>query len=249
MEGVARPDGVPLVGVLAPSPKGLRLEAWSTCGEKVTGVGATRAVMVGVGTYVGTEATAGLVGVNGGVTRGGGGDMGGVWVIGDTTFTGLWGLGRTKGGGALTVVGDGTEELVFRASPVVAPADGNGGFVVGLEGGEDGGVGGISILDGDAGEAAEDAASFGDVEVETVILGVFWTGLSGGTGSGGAGTVFTMGTAGEAPPTEKYNYIFINNFIHTAHSSLHCFMYADYVFVVSFCVFILGSLLDLNLLK
>lgn len=84
-----RPDGVPLVGVLAPSPMGLRLEAWSTCGEKDTGVGATRAVAVVVGTYVGTEATAGLVGIDGEVTRGGGGDTGGVCVIGDTTFTGL----------------------------------------------------------------------------------------------------------------------------------------------------------------
>jgi len=79
---------------------GLRLEDWSTCGQKGTGVGVTRAVAVVVGAYVGTEATAGLNGV--GVTRGGGGDMGGFWVIGDTTFTGLWGLGRTKGGGALT---------------------------------------------------------------------------------------------------------------------------------------------------
>lgn len=70
-----RPDGVPLVGVVALSPKGLRLEAWSTCGVKETGVGATRAVTLGVGTYVGT---AGLVGVGGGVTRGGGGDTGGV---------------------------------------------------------------------------------------------------------------------------------------------------------------------------
>ena len=78
VEGVLRPDGVPLLGVLGPSPMGLRLEAWSTCGEKETGVGVTRAVTVEVGTYVGTEATAGLVGVDGGVTRGGGGDMGGV---------------------------------------------------------------------------------------------------------------------------------------------------------------------------
>ncbi len=84
-----RPDGVALVGVLAPSPMGLRLEVWSTCGEKEMEVGGTRAVTVVVGTYVGTEATAGLVGVDGGVTRGGGGDIGGVCVIGDTTFTGL----------------------------------------------------------------------------------------------------------------------------------------------------------------
>lgn len=111
MEGVARPDGVPPVGALVPSPVGLRLEAWSTCGEKETGVGVTRAVMVVVGTYVGTEANAGLVGVDGGVTRMGGGDTGGVWVIGDTTFIGLWGLGRTKGGGALTVGEEGREEL------------------------------------------------------------------------------------------------------------------------------------------
>lgn len=73
VEGVERPDGV-----LAPSPIGLRLDAWSTWGLKETGVGATRAVTVLVGMYVGTEATAGLVGVDGGVTRGGGGDTGGV---------------------------------------------------------------------------------------------------------------------------------------------------------------------------
>lgn len=71
-----RPDGVPLVSVLAPSLKGLRLEAWSTCGLKETGVGITRAVMVVVGAYVGTEA--GLVGVDGGVTRAVSGDMGGL---------------------------------------------------------------------------------------------------------------------------------------------------------------------------
>lgn len=198
-----RPDGVPLVGVLAPSPKGLRLEAWSTWGVKVTGVGATRAVTVGAGTYVGTQATAGLVGVNGGETRGGGGDMGGVWVIGDTTFTGLWGLGRTKGGGALTMGGEGRAGLVFDA-----PANSNGGFVVELEGGEDGGLGVISILESDAGGAAEGAASFKEVEVivETVTLRGFWAGLSGGTGSGGAWAVFTTGTAGEAPPPAKYNH-------------------------------------------
>lgn len=194
MEGVARPDGVPLKGVLAPSPMGLRLEVWSTCGEKETGVGATRAVAAVTGTYVGTEATAGLVGVNAGLTRGGGGggDTGGVWVMGDTTFTGLWGLGRTKGGGALTAGEDGREELVLRASSAVAPADGNGGFAEGLEGREDGGGGGISALDGGAGgAAAEEAAS----------------------GSGGAGTVFTTATAGEAPPTVKYNPILENDFI------------------------------------
>lgn len=41
VEGVARPDGVPLVGVVAPLPRGLKLEVWSTWGEKTTGVGAT----------------------------------------------------------------------------------------------------------------------------------------------------------------------------------------------------------------
>lgn len=175
---------------------------------KVTGVGATRAVTVGAGTYVGTQATAGLVGVNGGVTRGGGGDMGGVWVIGDTTFTGLWGLGRTKGGGALTVGGEGREGLVFDAPVVAAPANGNGGFVVELEGGEDRGAGVTSVLDGDTGGAAEGAASFKEVEVmvETVTLRGFWAGLTGGAGSGGAWAVFTTGTAGEAPPPVKYNH-------------------------------------------
>lgn len=178
-----------LEGALAPSAMGLRLELWRTCGEKETGVGATRAVTVVVGTYVGTEAAAGLVGVSGGVTRAGGGDAAGVWVIGDTTFTGLWGLGTTKGGGALTA------EVTFGASSA-----------------EDGGVGAASILDG--GEAA--GASFGEVEAEvmvvTGILGaLFWTGRSGGTvteevttGSGGAGTVFTTATPGGAPPPVKH---------------------------------------------
>lgn len=68
------------------------LEDWSTGGEKETGVGVTRAA----GAYVGTEATAGLTGVVDG------GNAVAFWVIGDTTLTGLWGLGRTKGGGALT---------------------------------------------------------------------------------------------------------------------------------------------------
>ena len=117
-EGVVRPDGVPLVGVplvgvLAPSPMGLRLDIWSTWGVKETGVGATRAVMVAVETYEGTEATAGFVRVEGGATRGGGGDMGVVWVIGVTTLTGLWGLGRTKGGGGLTVGVEGRLEVFF----------------------------------------------------------------------------------------------------------------------------------------
>lgn len=181
---------------------------------KVTGVGATRAVTVGAGTYVGTQATAGLVGVDGGETRGGGGEMGGVWVIGDTTFTGLWGLGRTKGGGALTVGGEGREGLVFDAPVVVAPANGSGGFVVELEGGEDGGAGVASILESDAGGAAEGAASFKEVEVmvETVTLRGFWAGLSGGTGSGGAWAVFTTGTAGEAPPPVKYNHKLTQSF-------------------------------------
>lgn len=210
-----RPDGVPLVGVLAPSPMGLRLEAWSTCGEKETGVGATRAVAAVVGTYVGTEATAGLVG---GVTRGGGGETGGVWVIGDTTFTGLWGLGRTKGGGALTVGEEGRVELSSWASSAVAPAEGNGGFVVGLEGREGGGVGVTPVLDDDAGgrgKAAGKAACFGEVEVmvESGILGaLFWTGLSGGTATeevrtGSGGAVFTTATAGGAPPAVKHNHI------------------------------------------
>lgn len=111
MDGVARLDGVPLVGVLAPSPMGLRLDVWSTWGIKETGVGATRAVMVALGTYVGTEAAAGFAGVEDGATSGGG-DTGGVWVIGVTTFTGLWGLGRTKGGGAFTVGEEGRLELI-----------------------------------------------------------------------------------------------------------------------------------------
>lgn len=141
MEGVTRPDGGLLASVPAPSPKGLRLDVWSTCGVKTTGVGATRAVTVTValvGAFVGADATAGLVGVDGGVTRGGGWDTGGVWVIGDTTLTGLCGFGTTKGGGALTVDEVGREALVFGASSVV---EGNCGFGGELEGGDDEGVG------------------------------------------------------------------------------------------------------------
>lgn len=40
--------------------------------------------------------TVALVGVNGGVTAGCG-----LWVMGDTTLTGLCGLGLTRGGGIL----------------------------------------------------------------------------------------------------------------------------------------------------
>lgn len=171
---------------------GLRLEACRTGGEKDTGEGATRAVTVDVGTYEGTEATTGLVGVEGGVTRTAGGDTGGVWVMGVTTLTGLWGLGRTKGGGGLTVGEEGRVELIFEASSVaVVPSDG------GFEGGENGET------------AAGMGGSFGEEEVEvmmeTVVLGVlFWTGLSGGmvteevtTNTGG--TVFTTAMAGKAP--------------------------------------------------
>lgn len=94
VEGVDRPDGVPLLrGVATPSAKGLRLEACSTSGLKVTGTGAE--VTVATATAA-TAAAAGLVGVASGDTRGGG-----AWVMGDTTLTGLWGLGSTKGGGAL----------------------------------------------------------------------------------------------------------------------------------------------------
>lgn len=129
--------------------------------------------------------------------------------MGDTTFIGLCGLGRTKGGGGLTVGEEGRVELSFGASSAVVPVGDDGRFVVGLEGREDGGVG----IDGDVGgrgNAAEGEAG----EVEVVILGaLFWTGLSGGTfigevtaGSGGAGTVFTTATEGEAPPPGKYNH-------------------------------------------
>lgn len=89
VEGVACPDGVPRAGVLAPSPMGLKLEVCSTCGVKDTGAGATRAVAVIMGTYVGTEAKVGFVGVEGRVTSEGGGDTAAVCVIGVTTFTGL----------------------------------------------------------------------------------------------------------------------------------------------------------------
>lgn len=70
------------------------------------GVGAVRGVTVEVtGMYVGTT---GLVGVKGAVT-GGGGSMGGVLVRGDTTLTGLCGLGVIRGGGILMRGDEGNE--------------------------------------------------------------------------------------------------------------------------------------------
>lgn len=65
------------------------------------GVGAVGVTVEVTGTYVGTT---GLVGVNGAVTTGGVGNIGGDLVIGDTTLTGLCGLGVTRGGGIL--IGD-----------------------------------------------------------------------------------------------------------------------------------------------
>lgn len=181
VEGVARPDGVPLVGVFTPSPKGLRLEACSTCGVKETGAGAE----VTVATEVATTA-AGLVGVTGGDTRGGG-----VWVIGDTTLTGLWGLGSTKGGGALMAGVEGweeEEEVVFgRGSFVTRPAGGEGGLVdVDMEfcGWEDG-------------------------------VNCFWVWAWFWAGWGGAPSVLTIVTVGAAaPPAVKYSDKQINHMDH-----------------------------------
>lgn len=116
--------------------------------------------------------------------------------MGDTTFTGLRGLGRTKGGGALTGGEEGREELIF--------SDCSGGF----EGRDGRGVGVTTVLDWDV---TGEIASFGEVNVEAMveaILGaLFWTGLGGGTvteeettGSRAVGTVFITATAGVAPP-------------------------------------------------
>lgn len=52
--------------------------------------------------------TAGFTGVEGRVTRGVG-----VWVIGVTTFTGLWVLGRVKDGDVFTVGDKGSGVLSF----------------------------------------------------------------------------------------------------------------------------------------
>lgn len=134
VEGVARPDGGPLVGVAAPSAKGLRLEACSTCGVKETGTGAE--VTVATATAA-TAAAAGLVGVAGGDTRGGG-----AWVMGDTTLTGLWGLGSTKGGGALMAGAEGWEAEEEEEGVVF----GRGSFVKGAAGGDGGlAVGGVEV--------------------------------------------------------------------------------------------------------
>lgn len=115
---------------------------------------------------MGTDATTGFVGVAGGVTRGGG-----AWVIGVTTFMGLWGLVETKDGDAL-IVAEGGGALLCFSSGVVLPGRG-GGAVRGSE------------------VRAEEA------EDKEVIL---TSGLGFSSGSGGAGTVFTTATAGEAPP-------------------------------------------------
>lgn len=101
--------------------------------------------------------TTGLVGVNGGVATGGGDKAGGVWVIGDTTLTGLCGLGVTRGGGILI----GGEEGDFWV------------FSVGVAGEE-----ATSFLDRGG------VPLFGGETEEITVLGIFWTGLSGGTGLG-----------------------------------------------------------------
>lgn len=60
-----RAPGVLLVAVQAPSLMGLRLDIWSTLGEKDIRDGAVEAVVMGM--YMGAKA--GLVGLEGGVTR------------------------------------------------------------------------------------------------------------------------------------------------------------------------------------
>lgn len=74
----------------------------------VTGVAGD---VVVAGTYIGTEEM-GLPRVGGGETNGGG-DNGGVCVIGGTTLIGVCGLGRTTGGDDLDEIGImGADEVV-----------------------------------------------------------------------------------------------------------------------------------------
>lgn len=138
--------------------------------------------------------------------------------MGDTTFTGLRGLGRTKGGGALTGGEEGREELIF--------SDCSGGF-------EGRGVGVTTVLDWDV---TGEIASFGEVNVEAMveaILGaLFWTGLGGGTvteeettGSCAVGTVFITATAGVAPPAVRTDTDW--------HKNYNVFVYRYYRFLPS----------------
>ena len=128
--------------------------------------------------------------------------------MGDTTFTGLRGLGRTKGGGALTGGEEGREELIF--------SDCSGGF----EGRDGRGVGVTTVLDWDV---TGEIASFG---------ALFWTGLGGGTvteeettGSGAVGTVFITATAGVAPPAVRTDTDW--------HKNYDVFVYRYYGFLPS----------------
>lgn len=114
-----------------------------------------------------------MVGVEGGLTRGVG-----VWVIGVTTFIGLWGLNKMKDGEALTVLEEGRALLCFSSGVMLA--DGDGGPVEGSEVRPDGGG--------------------GDVEKAEVSL---TSGLGFSAGSGGVGTIFTTATAGEAPSSAQ----------------------------------------------
>lgn len=161
-----------------------------------------------VGMYVGTEASAGLVGVEGGVTIVGQADMavGGVCVMGVTTLTGLCVFEMTNGE-VLTVTGGGCWSISGGeewGTDVGLDGPEDRGTDVGLDGPEDGGVGGTAGL-------CTRGMVGGDVlvvMVVTVIFGVlFWAGLSGEIvteevpmGSGATGTVCTTATEGGGSP-------------------------------------------------
>lgn len=155
----------------------------------------------------------GLVGVEGGVTRGRGGEMGGVWVMGRTTLTGLWGLGRTKGGG-LTTGGEGRVGGVVMAG--LEGAEGVEGERVAVGAGKGAGeVREVCVREGEEGETVDTVLpggcttaglTFGITVTKVVADGAGW--------GGGEEIVFTMATAGEDTPTAKQTHLSSISYYH-----------------------------------
>lgn len=155
----------------------------------------------------------GLVGVEGGVTRGRGGEMGGVWVMGRTTLTGLWGLGRTKGGG-LTTGGEGrVGGVVMAGLEGAAGVEGERAAVgAGKGAGE---VREVCVREGEEGETVDTilpggcitaGLTFGITVTKVVADGAGW--------GGGEEIVFTMATAGEDTPTAKQTHLSSISYYH-----------------------------------
>lgn len=146
--------------------------------------------------------------------------MGGVWVMGGTTLTGLWGLGRTKGGG-LTTGGEGR----VRGVVGVTRCSVGGVVMAGLAGAEGvegeravvgaGKVRDVCVREGEEGETVDTVLpggcitaglTFGITVTKVVAAGAGW--------EGGEEIVFTMATAGEDTPTAKQTHLSSISYYH-----------------------------------